>query len=91
MGQKPTDNLCHSCDINCSVPLTANETRLLTLPTNNNNNLNSHTSCRMALLSSDWIRIIQNGTNARTLQEKGIAAWCKRVEGEYCTWGPGWL
>lgn len=91
MGQKHTDSLCHSCDIEYSVPLTANEkNRLLRAPPHNDNRSNNHASCRMALLTSDWRKIIQDGIKARTSHERELAAWCKQVVGEYCTWGSGW-
>ena len=91
MRQKPIDNLCNSCDIKCSAPLTSDEkTRLSTALTNNANSPNNHTSCRMALLTSDWRRVIQDGVKASTAREREFAAWCKQVGGEYCTWGLEW-
>ena len=91
MGQKNTDNLCNSCDINCSFPLTDNEkNRLVAAVTDDEIQLNDHASCRMALLTSDYRRIIMAGINSRSLREREFAAWCKQVKGEYCAWGLGW-
>jgi hypothetical protein len=91
MRQKPIERLCNSCDIKCSIPLTASEKdRLSTALTNNDNHPNNHASCRMALLTAEWRRIIQEGVNARTAREREFAAWCKQVGGEYCAWGLEW-
>lgn len=90
MRQKPIDNLCISCDIKCSVPLTANEKRLSTALADEENHPNYHASCRMALLTPNWRKIIHDGVNARTAREREFAVWCKHVRGEYCTWGSEW-
>jgi hypothetical protein len=59
MRQKQAETLCNSCDIKCSVALTTNEkNRLLSAPTSYANPPNCHASCRMALLTADWRRII---------------------------------
>jgi hypothetical protein len=91
MARKLTDDLCNSCDIKCSVPLTYNEkSRLSPTATNDEQKADEHASCRMALLTAEWRRIIMAGINARTSREKELAAWCRRVKGEYCAWGTGW-
>jgi hypothetical protein len=91
MGQKHTESLCHSCDINCSLPLTDDEKdRLDTAVTDDAHQPNEHASCRMALLTSDWRRIIMAGINSRSLREREFAVWCTQVKGEYCAWGLGW-
>lgn len=91
MGRQLTDDLCNSCDINCSLPLTYNEkSRLDPVTSNDDYQSHEHASCRMALLTADWQRIIMAGINARTARERELAAWCRRVKGEYCAWGIGW-
>jgi hypothetical protein len=91
MRQKQVEKLCYSCDIECSTGLTTNEkNRLLSATTSYAIPPNYHASCRMALLTADWRRIIQEGVNARTAREREWAAWCKQVGGEYCTWGTEW-
>ena len=70
MGQKLTEGLCNSCDINCYLPLTNTEkSRLHPTANDDENQPNNHTSCRMALLTADWQRIIISGANDRTLQK----------------------
>jgi len=91
MGRKLIDDLCNSCDINCSIPLTHDEkSRLNPAIANVEHQTHESASCRMLLLTPDWRRIIMAGMNARTLHEKELAAWCKQVGGEYCTWGVEW-